>query len=169
MLAVLLAIAEMAPAPTPSQDAARELLGLAVAAAGGAEALQRHGVFAWHGDASVHPAAGQIIRIAGEWRVEPPDRAVVETFAVQQGPGSSRTMGIDNGRGWWRIGADERPMDADTLANERDQFHLYYLLRLTPLLGPDYTLTTLPADADGRPGLRVEAGRTTGHRSLLRS
>jgi hypothetical protein len=161
---ILLATLGVAPIVMGSQDPARELLGLAIVAAGGAENLQRQSVFAWHGKGTIHAARGQTIRIEGDWRVEPPDRAIVETFivgsGVDQGPGSTRSMGIDNGRGWWRIGGDEQPMDAATLANERDQFYLYHLLRLTPLLGADYTLTPLPPDAVGRPALRVRhAGR----------
>jgi hypothetical protein len=157
---VILAVLGTAPMVVSSQDPAREMLQRAIAAAGGAENLQRHSVFAWHGDGAVHAAGGQVIKIAGEWRVEPPDRAVVDTYVVEQGPDSSRSMGIDNGRGWWRIAGVEQPMDAATLAHERDQFYLYHVLRLVPLLDPGYTLTTIPPDADGRSGLRAErAGR----------
>lgn len=152
---MLLAALGVAPMVMGSQDPARDLLRLAIAAAGGAENLQRQTVFAWHGNATIHAARGQTIRIEGEWRVEPPDRAIVETFIVEQGPSGTRSMGIDNGRGWWRIGGVEQPMDAATLSNERDQFYLYHVLRLAPLLGAEYTLTPLPADADARSGLRV--------------
>jgi hypothetical protein len=157
---ILLGTLGTLPLAIRSQDPARQLLDLAIVAAGGTENLQRQTVFAWHGKGTIHAAGGQTIRIEGEWRVEPPDRAVVETFVADQGPSSARSMGIDHSRGWWRVGGDEQPMDAATLSNERDQFYLYYLFRLTPLLGPDYTLTPLPPDADGRRGLRARrAGR----------
>ena len=82
---VILAVLGTAPMVVSSQEPARELLERAITAAGGAENLQRHSVFAWHGDGAVHAAGGQVIKIAGEWRVEPPDRAVVDTYVVEQG------------------------------------------------------------------------------------
>jgi hypothetical protein len=136
------------------QDSARDVLQRAVDAAGGVENLQRAKVLAWHGKATIYAGADQRIDIEGEWRVEPPDRALAETYLADKGPSTTRTLGIDNGRGFTRIGGKEQPMDPGMLSNERDQFYLYELFRLQPLLGPEYSLTSL-AVTDGQQGLRV--------------
>lgn len=136
------------------QDSARDVLQRAVSAAGGAENLQRARVLAWHGKATIYASADQRINIEGEWRVEPPDRALAETYLADKGPSTTRTLGIDNGRGFTRIGGKEQPMDPAMFSNERDQFYLYELFRLVPLLGSEYTVTSLPV-ADGQQGLRV--------------
>ncbi len=47
-------------------------------------------------------------------------------------------------------------MAANVLVEERHQFYLYSLLRLVPLLDADVTLSPIPADTTGRPGLRVD-------------
>jgi hypothetical protein len=140
-------------------DRARVLLDEAIIAAGGAEALARHAAFAWHGAAIIY-AGDREIRIEGDWQVEPPDKSKVETFEIDKGPGSMRTMMIDGSRGWSVVEGKDQPLPDAILANERDQFYLYYVLRLEPLRRDGSTLAYIDPDSNGRPGLRVtRAGR----------
>lgn len=137
-----------------AQDRTRALLEDAITASGGENNLGRHSAFAWHGKATIF-AGGRTIQIEGEWRIEPPDKASVATYEIEKGPSSLRTMMIDGKRGSMRIAGKEEPLPPELLANERDQFYLYYLMRLVPLRGSDFRLTALASDAEGRPGLRV--------------
>ncbi|MGH3116814.1 MAG: hypothetical protein ACRD09_08580 [Vicinamibacterales bacterium] len=153
------AVVMIAPTRAAPQDPPRTLLGRAIAAAGGLENLQRHAVLAWHGTATV-TVPGRVVRIEGDWRIEPPDRAVVETFDIEKGPGSMRTLVIDGERGWSSRAGQSQPLPQALVANERDQFYLYYLLRLAPLGGNGFRLTPIDPDTEGNAGIRVQcAGR----------
>ena len=90
----------------------------------------------------------------------PPDRARVETQLAEGGAATERTLIVDGDRGWAEGQGKAEPLPAAALANEREQFALYAVLRLVPLLGDDYRLTLLEGPADGGPALRVShAGR----------
>ncbi|HEU0016204.1 MAG TPA: hypothetical protein VFQ45_21170 [Longimicrobium sp.] len=138
------------------EDPSQVLLDRAIAQAGGAEALERARALAWQGDAAIHDGE-RTIRIAGTWGVQPPDTAVVATYDVTRGEASTRAMVVAAPRGWIIMpGAQPRPMPDAMLANERDQFYLYEVIRLVPLRDPRVTLTALPPDSAGRPGTRAE-------------
>jgi hypothetical protein len=159
----ILVAAGLGLAATPLQDRrtdhARVLLDEAIVAAGGREALARYKAFAWLGTATIY-AGNRTIRIEGEWQIEPPEKSRVQTFEVDKGPGSMRTMTIDGNRGWSAAAGKEQVLPDAMLANERDQFYLYYVLRLEPLTRDGSTLTLIDPDADGNPGIRVaRAGR----------
>jgi hypothetical protein len=153
--AVAVSIALTASAATQDRgpDRARELLDRAIGAAGGRDALARHPAFGWHGKATIY-AGDRRIQIEGDWQLEPPDRSKVVTFEIDKGPGSARSMVIDRNRGWSVIGGKEQPLPEPILANERDQFYLYYLRRLEPLTRDGSTLKAISGGNDD-PGLRI--------------
>ena len=63
-------------------------------------------------------------------------------------------------RGWIVAGDRFEPMPAALLANERDEFYLYDVMRLVSLREPGVTLVAIAPDSLGQPGFRVErAGR----------
>jgi len=135
------------------------VLDRAIAAAGGARPLGRHPAFEWRGRAVVH-AGTRTIALEGWWRVEPPDKAVVETWEAGHGPDSRRKMVLAGDRGWSERGARTQPLPGELVAHERDQFYLYYLMRLVPLRCPAFRLTPIGPDGHGGQGLRVShAGR----------
>jgi hypothetical protein len=138
-----------------ADDAARALLNRAISAAGGAANLQRHRVLAWHGIASVN-VSGRTVRIEGDWRIEPPDRAHIETFEVDKGPASMRSLFIDGDKGWTTKDGKSIVLPQLFVGNEREQFYLYWLVRLVPMLDQEFRLTTVAPDAQRRPGFRVE-------------
>jgi hypothetical protein len=138
-----------------ADDAARALLNRAISAAGGAANLQRHRVLAWHGIASVN-VSGRTVRIEGDWRIEPPDRAHIETFEVDKGPVSMRSLFIDGDKGWTTKDGKSIVLPQLFVGNEREQFYLYWLVRLVPMLDQEFRLTTVAPDAQRRPGFRVE-------------
>jgi len=142
-------------------DAAHALLERAIRAAGGARAGKQAAAFIWDGQATVH-VPDRELKIAGTWRLEPPDRDIVETYRVDQRPTTSRTMIISGANGWSENAGTKTPLAPELVSHERDQFYLYFLLRLAPLTAPEYVLESLPADAQGHPGFRVKrAGRPT--------
>lgn len=139
----------------PADDAARALLNRAISAAGGAANLQRHRVLAWHGTSSIN-VSGRTVRIEGDWRIEPPDRAHIETFDVEKGPASTRSLFIDGDKGWTTKDGKSLVLPQLFVGNEREQFYLYWLVRLVPMLDKEFRLTTAEPDEQRRAGFRVE-------------
>jgi hypothetical protein len=135
--------------------AALALLERAISAAGGAANLQRHRVLSWHGTASIN-VSGRTVRIEGDWKIEPPDRAHIETFEVDKGPASTRSLFIDGDKGWTTRDGKSLVLPQLFVGNEREQFYLYWLVRLVPMLGKEFRLTTVEPDEQRRPGFRVE-------------
>jgi hypothetical protein len=142
------------PAPAPA-DGPRALLERAIVQAGGAEALARARALRWEGDATVY-AGGRTVRIAGEWAVQPPDTAVVATYDVTRGPVTTRALVVAAPRGWIWAGGQLTPMPDAMLANERDEFYLYDVMRLLPLRDAEVTLTAIAPDSLGQAGFRAE-------------
>lgn len=146
------------PSPSPSPTAAA-LVDRAIKAAGGEEALRRAAVLEWRGRAMVH-ADEQVLRLEGRWIVEPPDRAVVVTWEADKGPSTARRLVLLGAEGALERDGARTPMPAAMLANERDQFYLYSLLRLVPLKDPGVTLTltgprSVRVEREGRPTVEM--------------
>jgi hypothetical protein len=137
------------------EDPVKEILRRAISEAGGAEALERAGALEWQGVATVQ-AGGNDVHIAGNWQVQPPDSAVVTTYEVSQGPRAQRSLVLAAPRGWLVGGKQFTPMPAPMLASERAEFYLYQLLRLTPLLGPEFKLSEAPPDSLNQTGIKVD-------------
>ncbi|HUD71960.1 MAG TPA: hypothetical protein VMQ62_08360, partial [Dongiaceae bacterium] len=138
----------------PAAGAARALLDRALAAAGGRRALAASPAFQWKGMAAVH-AGGRDLALAGTWRLVPPRQARVETWERLRGPESTRTLILDGAAGWTVREGKTATLAPAFLAHEAAQFHLYALMRLVPLLGPECRVTALGSDAAGREGLRA--------------
>ena len=177
VLAFLMMLAQPSSAAQPANAEASAILAKAIGAAGGAEALARARVFEWRGRATVH-AGDRQIRLEGRWIIEPPDNATVETWDVERGLTSTRRLIVKGHEGLMERDGKRMPMPAEMLANERDQFYLYSVLKLVPLLDRDVTLTV--AEASGAKGLTVtrpgranvtiffnDAGRPTRLRTMV--
>jgi hypothetical protein len=94
--------------------------------------------------------------------VQPPDSAVVATYAVARGPATTRALVLAGPRGWTVAEGRFTPLPPNLLANERDAFYLYAVLRLVPLRERGVTLAPAPRDSLGQRGVRVtRAGRPT--------
>lgn len=146
-------------ADTVATDGAAALVARAIAYAGGEAALRRASALTWDGDAVVH-AGGRTVAITGQWAIQPPDTAIVATYAVDRGPATTRSMVVAAPRGWTVANGGFTPLPASVLANERDEFYLYSVLRLVPLLGRGVTLVPLPADSAGNAAFGArQAGR----------
>lgn len=151
---LLLGCAACATAGRVGRDTPEGILARAIERAGGAEALERARGLSWEGDATVH-AGGRTVAITGRWAVQPPDTAVVSTYAVERGPGTLRHMVLAAPRGWLVGAQGFTPMPPGVLANERDAFFLYSVMRLVPLRGPGVTLGALPKDSAGERGILI--------------
>lgn len=140
----------------PGADrSADELLERAIQEAGGSAALSRARAVEWDGEATVR-AGGRVVRLAGQWQVQPPDSAVVSTYEVSKGRGTTRSMVLAAPRGWLVSDRQFTPMSSALLASERAEFYLYQLFRLVPLLEPGVTRSAVEPDSSGQPGVRVE-------------
>jgi hypothetical protein len=92
--------------------------------------------------------------------VQPPDSAVVATYEPARGPASTRRLIVSGARGWLERNGQLTPMPASVVANERDEFYLYSIIRLVPLRASGVRLTAIEPDSLGQRGLRVsQAGR----------
>jgi hypothetical protein len=138
--------------PSAVQEDAQGILAKAIEASGGADALKRARVLNWRGRATIYAGERQI-RVEGRWVVEPPDRATVTTWEVEKGESSARRLIVDGSTGSMERDGKSMPMPAEILANERDQFYLYSVLKLVPLLDEGVKLTAVRDD--GSPGITV--------------
>lgn len=137
-------------------DRAQETLARAIAYAGGERALAHARALTWDGDAVVH-VGGRDIAITGTWRIQPPDTAIVATYAVANAPSTTRSMIVAAPRGWTEANGTFTPLTPTVLANEREEFYLYAVMRLLPLRDPGVTLFSIPPDSAGNDGIGVRA------------
>lgn len=143
----------------PASDTrASAVLTRAIAYAGGEQALTAAQALTWDGDAVVH-VGGRDIAITGSWRIQPPDTAIVATYAVANGPSTMRSMIVAAPRGWTEAHGTFTPLTPSVLANERDEFYLYAVIRLVPLRAPGVRLLHLTSDSLGNEGIDI---RSTG-------
>jgi uncharacterized membrane protein len=153
IITLCLLLTSMQSSPSAEKTAnANAILAKAIEASGGAEALKRARVLNWRGRETIY-GVGRQTHIDGRWTVEPPDRASVTTWEVDKGESSARRMIIDGASGSMERSGKSMPMPPEMLANERDQFYLYSVLKLTPLLDPDVKLMAITEH--GAPGLNV--------------
>ena len=138
--------------PVSVQNEPKAILDKAIKAAGGVNALKRARVLSWDGKATVY-AGGREIKIEGTWLIEPPDRATVTTWEAAKGKTSSRTIEVDGQTGTTQRDGKRMPMPKEMLENEREQFFLYSILQLAPLLDADVKLS--PTSDRGNQGLLV--------------
>ncbi|MEO7962824.1 MAG: hypothetical protein ABIT38_02835 [Gemmatimonadaceae bacterium] len=144
---------------TAANTATEQLLTRAIAYAGGDAALSRARALTWDGEAIVH-AGGRTVPIAGRWAIQPPDSAIVATYAVANGPTTMRSLIVAAPRGWTESKGAFTPLPATMLANERDEFYLYSVMRLVTLRAPGVTLVAVARDSSGNEGLGVrQTGR----------
>ena len=180
MIGAFCILLTLLPSPFAIQgtaDDAKAILAKALEASGGLDALKRARVLNWRGRATIY-AAGRQIRIEGRWVIEPPDRARVTTWEVDKGEASARRLIVDGDSGLMERDGKSTPMPAEMLANEREQFYLYSVLKLTGLLEPDVKLAAIrEKESDGldivrsgRPAVKIffdEAGRPTNMRVMV--
>ena len=152
LLLIVFAVACSTP-PTP--DDPHTILDNAIEQAGGATALSAARALTWDGDATVF-AGGRTVNIAGRWQVQPPDTAIVATYDTTRGPSTTRSLVIATPRGW-RVQNDSFTALPDPfIANERDAFFLYDVIRLVPLRDSSVRLSVISPDSLGQQGFRAE-------------
>ncbi len=135
------------------------LLDRAIKAAGGAQLLKEYRGFEWTGLGAVHIPNRDIV-IRGVWQIQPPDSAVVATYDMARGAGTTRRLIIAGPHGWLQKDTVFTPLPEDLLAEEQHQYYLYSLLRLVTLKEKGVRLHQVFPDSVGNEGFRVErAGR----------
>lgn len=140
--------------PARAAESPRALLERAIKAGGGERRLDEAKALLWDGEATIH-LPDQKLSIVGTWRLEPPDRAIVETRIAGEDPKTARTLSIAGASGFMQRDGQTTPLPAELVEHERGQFYLYFVLRLVPLRDPAFVLEPLPPDEGGHPGFRV--------------
>ncbi|HYN10417.1 MAG TPA: hypothetical protein VES67_23720 [Vicinamibacterales bacterium] len=138
----------------PEKAAEYALIDRAIEAAGGTEALKRSPAFVWKGEAQIH-VQGRDLKIVGTWSIDPPDKAIVETRLEGQAPEETRTLVINGKQGFSIVKETREQLAEEVLENERDEFYLYSLMRLLPLLDSAVRLAGQPKSEDGLDVIRV--------------
>lgn len=118
-----------------------QLLRRAIERAGGREALARASELRWEGQATIFQPRGNI-EICVRTRVRPLRSARSDTWLLSQGPGSLRSLIIEEEGGWSEINGTRRPLPQPQVTHERAQYALYGLMLLTPLEDPAVSLIT---------------------------
>jgi hypothetical protein len=135
--------------------AADAILSSAIAAAGGEAALSNARVLTWTGEASVF-AGDRRIDLGVETLVEPFSYARSDTWLRGQGRSTLRTLEIDGDAGWLTQGGARTPMTEAMVRHERQQYAIYGLMRLMPLLEPGVGLLRRADTPDGLERLAVK-------------
>ena len=154
LIAALYLFLQSVPAQGTGTDAdVNALLAKALEAAGGVDALRRARILEWRGKATVHVGARQI-HLAGQWVIEPPDRATVATWEIEKGKSSTRRLILNGNEGSMERDGKTAPMPPEMLANERDQFYLYAVVKILLLTDPAVRLSPVRIGGEVR-GLSV--------------
>jgi hypothetical protein len=130
------------------------LVDKAIEAAGGTEALKRNPALVWKGEAQIH-VQGRDLKIVGTWSIDPPDKAIVETRPDGAAADETRTLVINGKQGFSVVKETRSQLSEEVLENERDEFYLYSLIRLLPLLDSAVKLAGQPKSEDGFDVIRV--------------
>jgi hypothetical protein len=123
-------------------DAASRLLNRAIARAGGERALRRYPVLHWTGSALVH-VEGRVIEISVDTLVEPFSYARSRT-APANAPHAERIMEITAAAGYAVIDGERRLLPEPLVRHERQQYAIYGLMRLVPLLDAGQVMLVAP-------------------------
>jgi hypothetical protein len=159
-LLLLAACAQQPARSIASPGDASALLDRAIDYAGGQHALTEARLLSWSGSATLHAGKRQI-QIVVQTLVLPFDRAYSDSWPANEGPQATRRMEIMPDGGWMVRNGQRQPMDVAMATHERLQYAVYGLMRLVTLRDPGATIALLPADRDGRPGLRVTHPQAT--------
>ena len=153
-ITLLIAFALACSTP-PDPDDPHTILDNAIQQAGGATALEAARALTWDGNATVY-AGDRTVNIAGRWQVQPPDTAIVATYDTTRGPSTTRSMVIAAPRGWMVRNDSFNVLPDPLIANERDAFFLYDVIRLVALRDSAVRLSRISADSLGQRGFRAE-------------
>jgi hypothetical protein len=119
--------------PALAADPARDLVEKAIARAGGRAALERAKVLAWTGEAVVH-VGDRTIELGVDTTVRPFDYAHGTSWLKAEGPGASRALLIEGDKGTLVRQGVSSPMPQAMRRHETQQYAVYGLMRLLPLL-----------------------------------
>ncbi|HMC88379.1 MAG TPA: hypothetical protein VKI17_02475 [Gemmataceae bacterium] len=125
----------------------KEIIDKAIKAAGGEEKLAKFKAHTWAAKGTYY-GTGDGMPYTAEYAVQFPDKIRVEIKNVF-------TLVLNGDKGWMKMGDDAQEMNADQLAEQKEQQHANYVASLLPLKGEAYTLTAL---ADSKVGDRPVVG-----------
>ncbi|MEO8669661.1 MAG: hypothetical protein ABI411_00025 [Tahibacter sp.] len=137
------------------EDAPAVLLGKAIKAMGGAEAINAAPILAWTGTASVH-VAEKVSEIRVVTEVNPNGDSLSRSWLVGQDASAARVLAITPRGG--KLTRDGKTTAAPYAQwdHERIQFSIYQLIRLTPLLEPPTRLVRIAEPRANLQGFTVK-------------
>jgi hypothetical protein len=152
------ALAAGAPARADDQARAREILDQAIQATGGQDRLGKNKAVTWKGRGKVQ-FGGQAFEFTGEWWVQPPRQMKNQLEIDANGTTISLVTVVNGDKGWTSMMGNTTEMEADRLAEGKEELYAGTLGTLVPLRDKVYKLTPLGEKKVGdRPavGLKVE-------------
>lgn len=152
-VAVVAAAAPFGPALAETPE--RALVLRAIAVSGGRAALERATTLRWAGEAVIATREGRL-KVEVRSIVRPFRSARSESWPRAEGPAAKRVLEVSADGGWIEHDGRREPLSASAWQHERQQYAIYGLMRLLPLLDDGVILRRLPPRAGGRPGLHVE-------------
>jgi hypothetical protein len=145
----------------PSRSAASHIdaaLEQAIVAAGGREALANSPVLAWTGHATIH-AGEQTIEIDVDTVVDPFVYARSKSWRSEKGPSDQRTLEVDTQNAYSEIAGKRSALATEMAQHEREQYAVYGLMRLVPLLDGDKTIDWIGKNSSGGTAIAVHHPR----------
>ena len=139
-------------------DEPREIIDRAIKAAGGEEKLAKFKCHTWSAKGKYY-GMGEGLDYTAEYAVQFPDKIKVEIKNVF-------TLVLNGDKGWMKMGDDAKEMEADQLAEQKEQQYAGYLTTLLPLRDKAFTLTSLgEVKAGDRPAVGVKVS-SKGHQDV---
>jgi hypothetical protein len=146
------------PAGAPESAAGpveRAIVARAIEAAGGRAALEQAATLRWSGDAVVYTSDGRI-DLEVQTVVRPFRSAHSEMWLRGQDPATKRALDVTSDAGWIERNGQREPLALPALRHEQQQYAIYGLMRLLPLLDDGVVLRRLATAPVGQTALHVE-------------
>lgn len=116
------------------------LIDRALKAMGGEANLTRLQAATWKGRGTYF-GLGQSISYAGDWAVQPPERARIAIQGEFRGQPFSRVLVINGNKGWIKLNDQVEEMNKETLAEEKQRLYANWVASLAPLKDPAFELS----------------------------
>jgi hypothetical protein len=142
----------------------KAIVAKALQALGGEEKLSRFKAATWKAKGTFH--FGQDVEFTGEWSAQPPEQLRNVLKFDNSGMIFTRVQVINGDKGWVTMRGKAQEMNAQQLAEAKEELYAGWVATVVPLTDPAFTLTVLP---EARVGDRAAVGvRIThkGHRDV---
>ncbi|MBW3540477.1 MAG: hypothetical protein KY476_09410 [Planctomycetes bacterium] len=158
-VAVSLLVVSHRGAAAGQADDARAIVGQAIEALGGPEALKKQKAGTWKEKGTYFGTGEDGVPYTGEYAVEWPSRFRMEISEIF-------TIVVNGDQGWIKSQDNLQEMTAEQLAEQKEELHSSYITTLLPLEEKTYKLSVIDGvEVDGKPTVGVKVS-SEGHRDV---